>query len=59
LLCKGKNKIKVEYALNDMKKPIGVASYTTALPEALQDKLPNIKELEERLEEIAVKDMKG
>jgi predicted nuclease of restriction endonuclease-like (RecB) superfamily len=59
LLCKGKNRIKVEYALNDMKKPIGVASCTTALPEELQDKLPNIKELEERLEKIAVKDMKG
>lgn len=52
ILCRSRDKTTAEYALSDMQKPIGVASYTTGLPESLRDKLPDIKELEESLEEI-------
>jgi predicted nuclease of restriction endonuclease-like (RecB) superfamily len=52
ILCRSRDKATAEYALSDMQKPIGVASYTTGLPESLRDKLPDVKELEESLEEI-------
>jgi len=54
ILCKTKNKVIAEYALSDIQKPVGVASYqfTTSLPESLQDKLPNITELEASLQEV-------
>jgi predicted nuclease of restriction endonuclease-like (RecB) superfamily len=54
ILCKTKSKATVEYALSDIKKPMGVATYQTteALPKDLQDKLPDIKELAARLEEV-------
>jgi predicted nuclease of restriction endonuclease-like (RecB) superfamily len=52
ILCRSRDKGTAEYALSDMQKPIGVASYTTSLPEQLRDKLPDIKKLEESLEEI-------
>jgi predicted nuclease of restriction endonuclease-like (RecB) superfamily len=54
ILCKSKNKIMAEYALADIRKPVGVATYqfTTSLPEALKDKLPGIEELEEGLKDI-------
>lgn len=50
LLCKSKNNLKVEYALRDINKPIGVAEYTTkivdTLPKKLQSSLPTIEEIE-------------
>jgi predicted nuclease of restriction endonuclease-like (RecB) superfamily len=50
LLCKDKNKTEVEYALRDIKKPIGVASYETeivkSLPENLKSSLPSVEEIE-------------
>lgn len=55
ILCKGKgDKVVAEYALRDIKKPVGVASYqfTTSLPDALKDQLPTIEDLEERLKDI-------
>jgi predicted nuclease of restriction endonuclease-like (RecB) superfamily len=54
ILCKTKNKVTAEYALSNMQSPMGVATYQTgeALPEDLKDKLPDIKLLEEKLEEI-------
>jgi hypothetical protein len=53
ILCKGKNRIIVEYALRDMRKPIGVAEYqiTRALPDHLRGSLPTIAELEATLSE--------
>jgi hypothetical protein len=53
ILCKTKNKVTAEYALSNIQNPMGVATYQTseALPEDLKDKLPDIKELEARLEE--------
>lgn len=53
LLCKEKEKITVEYALRDMKKPIGVAQWRTrlieSLPKRLQGRLPSVKEIEKEL----------
>lgn len=50
LLCRSKNKVVVEYALRDLKKPIGVASWQTrlvhALPKDLKGSLPTIREIE-------------
>ena len=54
LLCKdAKNKLKVEYALRDVKKPIGVAGWQTrlveSLPKKLQGSLPAIADIEREL----------
>jgi len=51
ILCKGRNKVLVEYALHDSRKPIGVSSYklTHALPKQLKGSLPTIQELETEL----------
>ena len=53
LLCKEKNKITVEYALRDLKKPIGVAAWHThlveSLPKRLHGKLPTIEQIEKEL----------
>lgn len=53
LLCKTKNKVKVEYALRNSKSPIGVASYKTkifkSLPKKLESNLPTVEEIEAEL----------
>ncbi len=54
LLCKdAKNKLKVEYALRDVKKPIGVAEWQTrlvdSLPKTLRGSLPTIADIEREL----------
>ncbi len=51
VLCKAKNKVVVEYALRDMKKPIGVSAYQLLekLPAALKGSLPTVEELETEL----------
>lgn len=55
LLCKEKNRLTVEYALRDLKKPIGVAEWKTrlveSLPKKLQGALPTIQDLETGLED--------
>lgn len=54
LLCKSKDNYVAEYALRDVKKPIGISSYTTklveSLPKEFKGKLPSIKEIEAELE---------
>ncbi len=51
ILCKSKNQVVVEYALQDVHKPMGVAVYhTERLPEPLQRNLPTIAKLEAELE---------
>ena len=59
LLCKTKDNIVAEYALRDLNKPIGIASYTVklveSLPKSFKGKLPSIAELEEELGKIEVK----
>ncbi|MCE5360883.1 MAG: DUF1016 family protein [Acidithiobacillus sp.] len=51
LLCKSKDRLVAEYALSDIQKPLGLATYTLShtLPEALRDKLPSIEALEAEL----------
>lgn len=53
LLCKTKKNLTVEYALRDIKKPIGVAEYETkiveSLPKNLKRNLPTIEEIETEL----------
>ena len=53
LLCQENNRITVEYALRDVKKPIGVAQWKTklvdSLPKKLQGSLPTIEQLEKEL----------
>jgi predicted nuclease of restriction endonuclease-like (RecB) superfamily len=53
LLCQSKNRVIVEYALRDLKKPIGVAQWETrlvaSLPDELRGNLPTIEELEAEL----------
>jgi len=53
ILCKSKNKIVAEYALRDIRKPVGISEYriTAALPKRLQGSLPTIEELEAELKE--------
>jgi len=55
ILCKTKNKVTAEYALADIRKPVGIATYqlTTSLPDALKDQLPDVEELEQGLRDIA------
>ncbi|OGR97934.1 MAG: hypothetical protein A2V88_15010 [Elusimicrobia bacterium RBG_16_66_12] len=54
VLCKSKNKVVVEYALRDLRRPIGVSSYrmTRDLPDGLAGGLPTTGELEDRLNVI-------
>ena len=53
LLCKEKNRLTVEYALRDLKKPIGVAEWKTrlveSLPKQLRGALPSVEDLERGL----------
>lgn len=51
ILCKNKNKLEVEYALQGMSKPIGVSEFTVtqALPAELKSTLPTIEEFEKEL----------
>ncbi len=51
ILCKQNNKLIAEYALQDIRKPMGVSSYhiklLEELPKNLEGKLPSMKDLEE------------
>jgi hypothetical protein len=53
LLCREKNRLVVEYALRDLKKPIGVAKWETqivkSLPTRLEGILPTVEEIEAEL----------
>ncbi len=53
LLCRGKSRLTVEYALRDVKKPIGVAEWRTrlvaSLPKNLRSSLPTVAEIEAEL----------
>lgn len=53
ILCKSKNKVVVEYALRDTRKPIGVSGYklTETLPRKFKSELPSVEELETSLKE--------
>lgn len=51
LLCKTKDRIKAEYALRDIIKPIGVSDYELgqSLPADLRSSLPSIEDIEKDL----------
>jgi hypothetical protein len=54
LLCKERDHLTVEYALRDLKKPIGVAQWQTklveSLPKKLKGSLPTVAEIEAELD---------
>jgi predicted nuclease of restriction endonuclease-like (RecB) superfamily len=54
LLCRGKDNLEVEYALQDIHKPMGVSEFKLdkILPENLKSNLPSIEELEEQLKNL-------
>lgn len=55
VLCREKNKVIVEYALRDMKKPIGVSAFQILerLPSSLEGSLPTVEQLEAELRKPA------
>jgi predicted nuclease of restriction endonuclease-like (RecB) superfamily len=56
LLCRSKNKVVVEYALRNLKRPLGVAEWETTivekLPNDLQASLPTVEEIEAELDSL-------
>jgi len=54
ILCTAKNKIVAEYALRDLRKPVGISEYrlTGRLPTRLQENLPTIEQLEAELKDV-------
>jgi predicted nuclease of restriction endonuclease-like (RecB) superfamily len=53
ILCKSKNKAVAEYALRDLRKPVGVSEYrlAEALLKVFQRSLPTVKQLEAELKQ--------
>lgn len=51
LLCRDKDRIEVEYALQNIASPIGVSEFNVKelLPENLKSKLPTVEEVEKEL----------
>jgi predicted nuclease of restriction endonuclease-like (RecB) superfamily len=49
ILCRSQNRLVAEYALRDTGKPMGVATYTTALPAPLRGSLPSTAQLTREL----------
>jgi hypothetical protein len=53
ILCREKNRITAEYALRDIRKPIGVAGWQTkiteSLPKRLRGSLPTVEQIETEL----------
>jgi predicted nuclease of restriction endonuclease-like (RecB) superfamily len=54
ILCKGKGKTTVEYALRDTNRPIGVSSYeyTLELPPPLKGEMPSIEDLKVAIDDL-------
>lgn len=53
ILCKSKNSIEVEYALQDIHKPMGVSEFSfNELPQNIQQYLPTVQELENELKKL-------
>ena len=54
ILCKAKNRVVVEYALRESKKPIGVASYrmVSRVPKELEGELPGPGQISRLLEAL-------
>lgn len=53
ILCKSKDKLEVEYALQDINKPMGISEFTfKELPQNIQNNMPTVEELENELIKI-------
>lgn len=54
IICKGKNRTVVEYALKRVNVPMGVADYriTEELPQDMQELLPSAEEIAEHLQKL-------
>ena len=52
ILCRSKTKTTVKFALQDLQKPIGVATYQlkTHLPKSLENSLPTVEQLETEIQ---------
>jgi predicted nuclease of restriction endonuclease-like (RecB) superfamily len=59
LLCKERDHLTIEYALRDLKKPIGVAQWQTklveSLPKNLKGSLPTVAEIEAEIDNAGTK----
>lgn len=51
LLCKGKDKVVAEYALQDINKPIGISEYRVSdkMDPTIMENLPSIEDIENRI----------
>ena len=58
LLCKSKNKVIAEYALQGINLPLGVSEYqlVEALPKNLEANFPTVEQLEAELAKLEVDD---
>jgi len=54
IVCKSKDKMTVEYALRESRKPIGVATYkiTACLPQGLKGELPGSEQIARLIEKV-------
>lgn len=63
LLCRGKNRMVVEYALRGFKQPLGVANWaaeiTDRLPPELEGSLPTVAQLEAELGQAVMESNSG
>lgn len=50
IMCKSKDSLEVEYALQDLNKPMGISEFTfSELPKSVQNNMPTVQELENEL----------
>ena len=54
ILCKSKKGTVVEYAMRDVATPMGVSTYSTALPESMSKVLPSIESLSAKMDALPV-----
>lgn len=54
ILCKGKNAVLAEYALQGYNQPMGIADYqlSKAIPDDIKSTLPSIEDIENELKEL-------
>lgn len=59
LLCRSKDNLEVEYALQDILKPMGVSEFTFGrhLPDDIKSSLPTVEEFEEELKKLDDEDI--
>lgn len=58
LICKTKNEVMAQYALESTNQPIGISEYELAklMPENIKSQLPSIEEIEEQVKRIQGKE---